>query len=855
MMEHARCGTRFRYLILAACFAAGLMALPAAATDENVRHPGEPVRHPGEVSAPAGEIDPRTGETISRAGETIIVPVPSPDLPGSPFLLEQTTVHTVITGPVAHVVVTQKWTNPNPVPVDGLYIFPLPDSSAVNDMILRIGERLIQGQMHRREEARAIYEQARREGRVAGLLDQERPNVFVQRVANIMPGADIDVILALDHAIECESGECEYVFPTVVGPRFVPARQIDPGLINPPVIEEGRSTGQTLSLTVELHAGIPISDLQSSSHRVLLTREDDTRARVTLAEGETSRLNRDFRLRWRVGSDQPELGLLAWREPADGNEPGVFTLILQPPAELAAGDAASRELVFVLDCSGSMRGVPLEAAKKVVRQALAAVRPQDTFQIIRFSENASGLGPDPLTPTAENLRRALAYLDSLQGQGGTEMIAGIRAALGRPADPDRLRIVAFLTDGYIGNEREILGEVRRTIGDARLFSFGIGSSVNRYLLEGLAEEGRGVAAFLGPRETPDELVERFVRRIDTPVLTDIRIRWEDLEVSDLEPAKIPDLFAGQSLLIHGRYRRAQTGVILVEGRRRGRHEILRQVAVLPEREEDHEALGRLWARARIHRLERQLHDGPREDVREAIIQLGLRHRLMTHWTSLVAVDSAVVNTTGPAPEIAVPVEMPEDVSYEGVFGKKYRRGGPAAGQTSFATGSLRELDYVLSAETKLEDTDRAALAVPLRRAAPSPPPAAPPLPQPLAADEAERESGKIDGRDRLSFHRILLVRTDGTRIVVESDGEVWKEEGRTRTLVDSLDARELEKLRERLASVAAASWPGAVPELLGSPSGTPRLEIEGSWGKAMIRLPTGNRAVAELVHLLESWTS
>jgi len=827
---------RLRALLPVACLAAGLAVSPVATAAPSPQQ---------EMMTPAPRRD---------------VVLPHPDnFAGSPFLLKHTDVRATVTGPVAHVEVTQSWENPNTFAVDGLYIFPLPENAAVNNMSLRIGERLIQGRMHRREEARAIYEQARRQGQVAGLLDQERPNVFVQRVANIMPGVRIEVILAMDHEVPCESGTCEYVFPMVVGPRFVPARQADPGLINPPVVEEGSSTGQTLSLSVDLRAGVPVSDLRSPSHRVILTREDESRARAVLAEGEASRLNRDFRLQWRVGSQRPELGILSWRDPSHENDFGVFTLILQPPAETAPGDAAPRELVFVLDCSGSMNGVPLEASKNVVRQALRSVRPQDTFQIIRFSENASGLGPAPLTPTPENIRRALAYLDSLQGQGGTEMIAGIRAALSRPTDPDRLRIVAFLTDGYIGNEREILAEVRRTIAAARLFSFGIGSSVNRYLLEGLAEEGRGAAAFLGPRETADDMVTRFIRRIETPVLTDIRITLEDLEVTDLEPAKIPDLFAGQSVLIHGRYNRPQTGVVIVEGRRRGRFETLRQVAVLPETNEENEALGRLWARARIHRLNRQLHDGPREDVKEMIVQIGLRHRLMTAWTSLVAVDSVVSNPYGPASQVIVPVEMPEDVSYEGVFGarkvKTADRVQPsvmAPGQNQSAKGGAvaprlgaRAEAYRAPAHSghELAESDAATPEEKAPRtswglwSAPEP-----------AADEEGRASRQR--KDDLDFRRIVLTLGDGTRIVVEEDGEVWRLQGRSRTLTTILDASQLADLRRRLSAAGVSSWPAANGEGAGTAS---RLLIEAAWGTTALALPAADAAVNELAGLLEKW--
>jgi Ca-activated chloride channel family protein len=812
-----------------------------------------------------------------RAPEPDWPPVTAPPAPalkeaGASFLLERTEVRALVTGPVARVVVAQRWRNPNSEPVDGLYLFPLPENAAVTDLSLRLGERWIRAEMRRREEARALYEQARRRGQVAALLDQERPNVFAQQVANIMPGVEIDVVITFDQEVGCDNGGCEYVFPTVVGPRFIPARQADPGRIAPPVIEPGSDPGQRLSLAVEIDAGVDLHDLASPSHRVRVTELGAGRARAVLAGAEAARLDRDFRLRWRVGGEAPEIGLLAWRAPAaaggalpggellPGGDPllegdplpgggiapgdfvpgnlaptqaaGVFTLIVQPPSDPDEAQIEAREIIFVLDCSGSMRGEPLEAAKNVVRRALGRLRPQDTFQVIQFSMSASALGPRPLPANTSQIQRALRYLDSLQGEGGTEMIQGIRAALDYPAERERVRIVAFLTDGYIGNESEILAEVRRKIGGARLFSFGIGSSVNRYLLESLAEEGRGVAAFLAPRETPDEMAERFVRRIDAPVLTDIRIRWQDLEVEDLEPGRLSDLFAGQPLLLHGRYRRPGAGIVEVSGTQGGVRRLFRQAVRLPERAADHEALGRLWARARIHRLERELHGGQRPDIQEAITSLGLRHRLMTAWTSLVAIDSAVVNSTGRSTSIEVPVEMPQNVSYEGVFGA--------------------------DAAAKLA-TAQVARVAPAPQAAP---PAGSPGEEwqgvhqesPIAPEHriAPQERARADERSRgdavAAFDRLTLARETGALIVIEADGEVWKIERRSRLLARSLSAAQMDEVRRALAAAHPGSWRG--PAWGGSPCAS-RLEIEASGRRAAVCLPSGDPGAEALAALIE----
>jgi Ca-activated chloride channel family protein len=804
-------------LILTAALAAGLAAAPA----------GGQTRPPD----PDWTFAPRW-------------PVPPPEEEASPFLLERTDVRARISGPVARVVVTQKWRNPNPDPVDGVYIFPLPETAAVTDLSFRIGERRIRAEVRRREEARALYEKTRRAGQVAALLDQERPNVFAQQVANIMPGVEIDVILTFDQEIRCEGGGCEYVFPTVVGPRFVPARQADPGRITPPVAGPGSDTGQRLALSVDLDAGIEVHDLGSPSHRVRLTALGAGRARAVLAD-EAARLDRDFRLRWGVGGEAPQVAVLAWRDPTarqmdpawmtvpdwggaperegffHGDAPGVFTLVLQPPSRPEGEEIAAREIVFVIDCSGSMSGAPLEAARNVVRQALRRLRPGDTFQLIQFSMSAAALGTRPLPANPPNIQRALRHLDSLRGEGGTEMIHGIRAALDYPPDPERLRIVAFLTDGYIGNESEILAEVRRRIGAARLFSFGIGSSVNRYLLESLAEEGRGSADFLAPRETPEEMVSRFVERIDAPVFTDIRILWRDLEVEDLEPARLPDLFAGQPLLLHGRYRRPGSGLVEVSGRQGGARRLLRATVTFPERAPDHQALGRLWARARIHRLERELHGGRRPEIQESITLLGLQHRLVTAWTSLVAVDTEISNHYGRSAPIEVPVEMPQDVSHEGVWEAKAQAVAPAAPAPWSSSDRSRALE-----ESRIEEETLAAGAA---------------RPPDATFDVAR---GAIASSP---FERLTLVDPKGARLVIEADGEVWRIEGRSRLLARSLDAALIEDVRRTLAAARPAEWRG-------SGCGR-RLEIEAAGRRAVICLPSGDAEVEALAALVERLAS
>jgi len=784
----------------------------------------------------------------------------TPDGSFSPFLLTRTDIRATVTGPVAHTVVVQEWHNPNRGPVDGLYIFPLPDNAAVTDMRLRIGARLIEAEMRRREEARAAYEQARAEGRIAGLLDQERPNIFAQRVANIMPGMRLEVTLEFDQEVRCDDGACAYVLPTVVGPRFIPDRQVDPGAIAPPLVAPGSGTGQALSFALDLDAGIPVHDVQSPTHRMRIETGRSGRASLTLAADDRARLDRDIEVRWRLGGRDPEFGVLAWRgapggrdddradAPWGASDPGVFALFLQPPVEADDALAAPRELVFLLDCSGSMHGAPIEAAREVVRRSLRAARPVDTLQILRFSDHASGLWSAPVAATPANVRRALEYLDTLQGEGGTEMISGIRAALDRPADRERLRIVALLTDGYIGNEAEILGEVRRLLGEARLFSFGIGSSVNRYLLENLAQEGKGAALFLGPGEASDDLVRRFVDRIATPVFTDIHLSWEGIEVDDLEPAAVPDLFAGQPLVIHGRYHRPGAGALVLEGRLRGRRQTLRRVVTLPAFAADNAALGRLWARARIDRLTRETYGRPHPDTVAAITDLGLRFHLMTPYTSLVAIDPDVTNDGGESRGVDVPVEMPAGVSYQGILGR-------VAGGLAAAGGMASGLMLAAPPPTSMNPIAEPAPNVAFRERAMQNPADKTAGGSAITRHEAKDgpRANESDAAPGPAFLQVVLIEEDGTRRTIEDDGEAWIADATRRRLVRALTAERLAALRSALAAAGADRWtPGDATWA----RGRSRLVVVLPGGETRsVPLPSGDRGVIALAAFVRAATS
>jgi Ca-activated chloride channel family protein len=549
-------------------------------------------------------------------------------------------------------------------------------------MTMIVGDRTVKGKIKRREEAQAIYEAAREAGQTAGLLDQERPNIFTQSVANIAPGAEVKITISYTEFLKYEAGTYEFVFPMVVGPRYIPGRPTgklgggwasdtdivpDASLVTPWVAPEGMRAGHDISIEVKLDAGVPIDWLQSTPHEVDVARADLHRAVVRLKDQATIP-NKDFILKFDVAGKTISDAIMTHR----GAQGGFFALILQPPERVTAADVTPKELVFVLDTSGSMEGFPIEKAKETMKLALDNLYPSDTFNLITFSGDTNVLFPQPVRATRENLQRAQSFLASRQGSGGTEMMSAIRAALAPSDEQDHVRIVCFMTDGYVGNDMEIISEIQQH-PNARVFAFGIGPSVNRLLLDKMAEQGRGEVEYVTLEDDGSSAARRFHERVRNPLLTDIEIDWAGLPVADVYPERLPDLFSAKPLIMTGRYTSAARGAIRLRGDLAGQT-FMKEIPIeLPKLQNAHDVLATLWARARIDDLMSQNYagiqnDDPRPDLREAIIQLGLEYRLMTQFTSFVAVEEMTVIDGGQPRRIDVPVEIPEGVSRAGGVG-------------------------------------------------------------------------------------------------------------------------------------------------------------------------------------------
>lgn len=823
-----------------------------------------------------------------------------------PCPLKHTDVDVKISGAFTRVTVKQQYHNPYQDKIEAVYTFPLSHRAAVDRMVMTIGSRVVVGEIKERAVARAIYEAARQQGYVASLLEQERPNIFTQSVANIEPGAEIEIEISYVELLESKDAEYSFDFPMVVGPRYIPgsmrtaggglpggftprqglvllgpaklelkdagetgklgtlqtgklaallhaampisipARMVqdsggagggsaqqtslwyrfeatycngskelgelytdgtgqvngrwfytdpktiqgmgtgyspdttqvpDASKITPEPVKPGKRSGHDISIRVTIDTGGPaITKLKSTLHEV---DQKQAQGRTLVSLKKAAEIpNRDFVLKWRQAAETIQEATFTHTDPRGK----FFTLILQPPARVRTAEAVARELIFVLDTSGSMNGFPIEKAKDVMRRAIGALRPQDTFNLITFSGDTHILWDKPRPGTASNIAEAQSFLAARQGRGGTEMMKAINAALVQgpiaqagPMTPDDLanlpadgrqatvtvregqmmavaqdglapgtvdiklsdgstiramirnweiksgpgnfdpaanrvvqlrgqwvtrdrqrvfdvisaecggetgggtgsapiRICCFMTDGYVGNDMQIIDAVRKNSATTRVFSFGIGNSVNRYLLDGMAKAGRGEVEYVTLADDADGAAKRFAERVQTPVLTDVEVQFSPgLKVSELVPGRIPDLFDVKPLILHGQYTGTGKGTVTIRGRT-GTGPYIRTIDLsLPESQPEHDTIATLWARAKVEELmNRDLAAAQQQtmpdDLKAQIVRLGETFSIMTQFTSFVAVEKSRVTIGGQPRLVAVPIEMPEGVSYEGVFG-------------------------------------------------------------------------------------------------------------------------------------------------------------------------------------------
>ncbi|WP_375468812.1 VIT domain-containing protein [uncultured Nostoc sp.] len=611
------------------------------------------------------------------------------------FPLKHTEVLAKIAGNLSRVEVIQSFENPFTQPLEAVYIFPLPDEAAVDDMEIKIGSRIIKGNIKKREEAQQIYEKAKQEGRTAGLLEQQRDNIFTQSLANIKPGEQIDVTIRYTESLKFEAGNYEFVFPTVVGPRYIPGTPIDnsgdtdqvadASRITPPVVPEGMRSRHDINVTVEIDAGLAISQVRSPSHQLKI--EDSGQiVRIQLA-GEDTIPNKDLILRYQISSQETQSTILTQADDHGGH----FAIYLIPALEYSPDEIVPKDVVFLVDTSGSQSGDPLQKCQELMRRFINGLNPNDTFTIIDFSNRVRQLSKKPLPNTPENRAKAIAYINNLQADGSTEMLSGIRTAINFPTPAGRLRSVVILSDGYIGNENEILAEVQQHLQPGnRLYSFGAGSSVNRFLLNRLAEIGRGISRIIRHDEPTEEVAEKFYRQINNPVLTNIQISWQgDTESPVIYPATAPDLFSEQPLVLFGRKQDRISGNLQISGiAAGGKH--YEKIFHLIFEETGNLAVAQLWGRACIKDLMNQMTSFETKAGVEAVTETALTYQLLSQYTAFVAVsDDVGVELGSEYVSMQMPVEMPEAVSYIGGL-----PAGGFAGQISTLKAAAPTLAHV-----------------------------------------------------------------------------------------------------------------------------------------------------------------
>jgi Ca-activated chloride channel family protein len=576
--------------------------------------------------------------------------------------LDATKVEVAVTGVIADVAVTQSYRNSGKRPINAKYVFPASTRAAVHGLRMAIGNQIIVAKIKEREQASKEFDQHKKAGKTATLLEEERPNVFTMSVANVMPGDHIEVTLQYTELLVPVHGTYEFVYPTVVGPRYsnevkATAKKTD-AWVATPYFKEGKGPLTSFELRGTLSSGIPIRELASPSHRIHEQRDNPGLARFALDESERRGSNRDFVLRYGLAGDAIQSGLTLY----DAGGEKFFLLVVEPPKRVTLATMPAREYVFILDVSGSMEGFPLDTAKHVLRELASGLRPTDKFNVVLFSGASRVMAPSSLQATKENVEAAMATIDKERGGGGTELYPALESAMSLSNAPGLSRSFVVVTDGYIAADKEAIDFIRAHLGDANVFAFGIGSSVNRYLIEGVAKAGQGEPFVVTEPSAAHEAAARFRDYVGAPVLTDIRVQYDGFAAADVEPASIPDVFAERPVIVHGKWRGAPTGTITVSGvSGSGVYTQRFDVAGATPRAENR-ALAYLWARARIANLGDFGFGETTDAARTAITALGLKYDLLTQYTSFIAVSEVVRNPGAPATDVAQPLPLPAGVS-------------------------------------------------------------------------------------------------------------------------------------------------------------------------------------------------
>lgn len=611
----------------------------------------------------------------------------NPDIDQLP--LKSTSVIVNISGVIADIKVTQVYKNNGKTPLEAIYVFPASTKVAVYGMKMTIGERIINAEIKTRDEARQDYEDAKQQGKRASLLEQQRPNVFQMSVANIMPGDVIKVELSYTELLVPTDKTYEFVYPTVVGPRYsnqpadtAPASE---RWIQNPYLHQGELPTYTFDITVNLATGLPIHKVYCTSHKVNVDFDGQEIAAVKLDESERYGGNRDYVLKYRLNGEQIESGLLLYK----GEHENFFLLMMQPPKRVEISQILPREYIFIVDVSGSMHGFPLDISKELLKDLIGKLRPTDKFNVLLFAGGSSVMSGHSLPATAENIRKAINLIERQRGGGGTELLPALKRALALPKADGYSRTIVIATDGYVSVEEQAFDLIRNNLGNANMFTFGIGSSVNRHLIEGMATVGMGEPFIItNPKEAKTKAND-FRKLIQSPVLTQINVDYGKFRTYDVEPLSIPDVLAERPVIVFGKWKGKPEGKIILSGIAGDKPyaDVIDVSKVKPL--DNNTALRYLWARYRIKLLSDYNRLRPDDERIKEITNLGLTYNLLTAYTSFVAIDTEVRNDDGKQTTVNQPLPLPQGVS-DYAIGNSYKRvsSAPYLSQQFSSTGGM-----------------------------------------------------------------------------------------------------------------------------------------------------------------------
>ncbi|MDP1947850.1 MAG: marine proteobacterial sortase target protein [Nitrospirota bacterium] len=609
---------------------------------------GLPILHacaeePTPLEGTVGLSDVKQGRLLFRSGQAGRF-IPAPTL--------KTDVQIIVTGVIARAVVTQEFTNPGKDWAEGIYVFPLPETAAVDHLRMKVGERLIEGQIKERGEAKKVYEQAKQEGKRASLVEQERSNIFTTSIANIAPRDIITIEIEYQETVRFDQGAFSLRFPMVVGPRYIPGTAVlvedqpqagqgmaldtdrvpDASRVTPPFEQPAYGSINPVSLSVDLAPGFPLGKLESASHPILIIPESDGRRHISLRHDAVP-ADRDFQLTW---------------QPAPGQNPTVtlFTqqqqgatyafMMVMPPATVGKEPVGlPRETIFIIDTSGSMSGTSIEQARAALLMALPRLTARDTFNVIEFNSIVHALFAAPQPVTTATMRKAMKFVDRLAANGGTEMLPALTQALKAPADAQRIQQVIFLTDGQVGNETELFELIRQRLGPRRLFTVGIGSAPNSHFMRKASEFGRGTFTHIGNVNEVKEKMDALFRKLEHPVLTEIRLEGTGLDSAELFPSRIPDLYDGEPIVVAIKHQSLPDEVTIQGKEGSTPWKVTLSLTQSPSRD----GLSVYWARQKIAALMDHERSGQDDaTLRQAVLDVALPHHLVSQYSSLVAVD-------------------------------------------------------------------------------------------------------------------------------------------------------------------------------------------------------------------------